>query len=647
MSHRFLVMFQPLTSRVNRHMTSRPPRLPDLGPVAERCRRLLLGVSVAFLLASSPISAQELRYEIRLNSAASGQTLAFKVSGSGFRAAQAPLDAHLPNWGDWADLGRPYIQNITVNNRPASPNMVGTIPLGTGSFVLRYELPVLDDTSPDAHRFPHLPRGGPGTAVAAVFNTLVVIKRGGVPVAARASIRLTAPRTGGTFTGWAGFAEGAQSARVLPVAEGENGFYAFGVLGPALHTANGIRLEVVSAVGGAWRVNDITALASRTLPVLQRTTGVAPDSVVRIIVQRSGLPGVTRGTTTRFGIAVALPPDDTLNEASRSVVVHEFTHLWIGRRFPDERLIWFMEGFTDYLALWTAAAAGVVTPDWFAQRLAAIADEVAALPPAPARPLSAQAVRRDSDGSAERLAYRGGALAAFSLDVALRGADKGTLGSFIGKLLKTPDSVLTERAIRASAEAMGAGAEFRTAVDSVPLTSPWPALRSVGFVISEEPASLVALGIAAEADGRQSHLTKGPAIVRAVDPNGPSAAADIVPGDTVIIRTARRQNPPTHDVAITSVSLGAYTFGSSIVPSGSRTVTLEVRRSGATRTVEVTPRLVQGGLRLSAKWEPSRASRFFTVVAPRASKVPALPAALRIPLMGASDPRKDGLAIGY
>jgi len=611
-------------------MTSRPPHLPDLGPVAERCRRLLLGVSVAFLLASSPISAQELRYEIRLNSAANGQTLAVEVSGSGFRAAEAPLDAHLPNWGDWPYLGRPYLQNVTVNDRPATPNPSGTIPLGPGPFALRYELPVLDDTSADAHRLPLLPRGGPGTAVAAVYNTLVVIKRVGVPVTARASIRLTAPPAGGTFTGWAGFAEGAQSAPVLPVAEGENGFYAFGVLGPALQTANGIRIEVASAVGGAWRVNDIAALASRTLPVLQRATGVAPDSVVRIIVQRSGLPGVTRGTTTRFGITIALPPDDALDEATRSVIVHELTHLWIGRRFPDERLIWFSEGFTDYLALWTAAAAGVVDPDWFAQRLAVVADELAALRPAPAQPLTAQAVGRDSDGPAERLAYRGGALAALSFDVALRGAGKGTLGSFIGKLLTTPDSVLTERAIRATAEAMGAGTEFRAAVDSVPLASPWPALHSVGFVISEEPASLVALGIAADATGRQAHLTMGPAIVRDVDPNGPSAAADIVPGDTVIIRTARRQNPPTHDVAITSVSLGAYTFGSSVVPSGSRTVTLEVRRSGATRTVEVTPRLVRGGLRLSAKWEPSRASRFFTVVAPGASKVPAQPAALRI-----------------
>jgi len=103
----------------------------------------------------------------------------------------------------------------------------------------------------------------------------------------------------------------------------------------------------------------------------------------------------------------------------------------------------------------------------------------------------------------------------------------------------------------------------------------------------------------------------GPAIVRSVDASGPSAAADIAPGDTVTIRSDRRQNPPTHDVAITSGSLGAYTFGSSVVPSNARTVTLEVRRSGVTRTVEVRPRLVPGGLRLNAKWDPSLGSRFF------------------------------------
>lgn len=558
--------------------------LPTPGPVAGSCRRRLLGISAALLLAPSPVSAQALRYEIRLNSAAKGQTLAVEVSGSGFRAADAALDAHLPNWGDWIDLGRPYLQNVSVNGRPASPNTSGSIALGRGPFVLRYELPVLDDTTADAHRFPNLPRGGPGTAVAAVFNTLVVIKSGGVPVA-----------------------------------KGENGFYAFGVGRPALQTANGIRIEVASAVSGAGHVNDIAAVASRTLPVLPAATGVTPDSVVRIVVQRSGLPGVTRGTVTRFGITVALPPDDALNEWTHSVIVHELTHLWIGRRFSDdERLIWFMEGFNDYLALWTAAAAGVVTPDWFAQRLAVVADEVAALPPAPVQPLTAQAVGRDGDGPVERLAYRGGALAAFCFDVALRGAGKGTLGSFVGKLLMMPDSILTERAIRATAEAMGAGAEFRAAVDSVPVASMWPALRSVGFLVAvEEPTYLAALGIAADASGRLPHLTMGPAVVRAVDPNGPSTTTGIVPGDTVSIRGARRRShPPTHDFAVTSVSLGPYTFGSSVIPSGIQTVTLEVRRSGATRTVEVTPRLVQGGMRLSAKWEASRASRFFTVVAP-------------------------------
>lgn len=598
-------------------MTFRSAQLHDLGQVLERFSRLLPVLVVAFVFVSTPASAQELRYEIRLNAAANGQSLAVEVSGSGFRAAEAPLEAYLPNWGDWLDLGRPYLQNITVNGRPATTNLSGTVPLGTRPFVLRYELPVLDDNSPDAHRLPLLPRGEPGTAVAAVRNTLVVIRRGGVPVTARASVRLATPPAGGTFTGWAGFARGTQSASVLPVGETENGFYAFGVLSPVVRTTDGIRIEVASAVGGAWRASDVAELASRTLPVLQVATGIAPDPVVRLIVQRSDLPGVTRGTTTRFGIAVSLPPDDTVDETTRVIVVHELTHLWLGRRFPDERLLWLSEGFTDYLALWTAAATGIVAPDWFAQRLAAFADELAALPPAPPQSLTvAQAVGRDNSGPAERLGYRGGALAALGFDVALRSAGKGTLAGFIGRLLRTPDSVLTESAIRATADAMGVSAEFRDAVDSVELASPWQALRSVGFMIREEPTSLIALGIAADAPGRQAHFTMGPAIVRDIDRRGPAAAADIVPGDTVIIRSARRQNPPTHDVAVTPGSLGRYTFGSSVVPSGAKTVTLEVQRGGATRTVELTPRLVGGGLRLTAHWQPSHASAFFTVVAP-------------------------------
>jgi hypothetical protein len=124
------------------------------------CDRLLLGATVAVVLASSPVSAQELRYAIRLNPAANGQTLAIKVSGSGFRAMGVPLDAHLTSWGEWSDLGRPYLQNVTVNGRPATTDAFGAIPLDKGSFVLRYEIPVLDDTSAEAERLPLLPRGG-------------------------------------------------------------------------------------------------------------------------------------------------------------------------------------------------------------------------------------------------------------------------------------------------------------------------------------------------------------------------------------------------------------------------------------------------------------------------------------------------------
>jgi hypothetical protein len=592
-------------------MTPSRPQPHYLGIAANRCYRLLLAVSVVCGLTATPGRAQELRYEVELKTTATSQTLAVEVTGLGFTRRDS-LVAYLADWGDWTELGHPYLQHVIVRGRPVAP-VAGMIPLGTGPFVLRYELPVLDDTSTDSHRLSLLPRGGPGTAVAAVRNTLVEIRRGGERVAARESIRLAAPKIGGTFTGWAGFAAGSQSAPVLPVGETENGFYAFGVSQPVIRVADGFRIEVTSAdADGSQRVSDVADLASRTLPILEKLTGVKPDTVVRLIVQGSGLPGVTRGTTTQFGIAVALPPGDVWDESTQANVVHELTHLWIGRRFPGESLIWFMEGFTDYLSLWASTAAGVVSPDWFARRLAAIADEVAALPPSLPGPLTAPgAVGRDDDGPAERLGYRGGALVAFGLDVALRASNKGTLGGFVGRLLARPDSVLGERAIHSTAEALGAAAEFDATVGSPPMVSPWAPLRSIGYVITEEAASLVALGIAADAVGRPTHLTMGPVVVRAVDPQGPSAAADIVPGDIVIIHSDRRSNPPTHDAAITAVTLGKYAFGSSVVPSGARTVTLEVRRNGETRTVAVTPRLVQGGVRLSATWETSNGSSFF------------------------------------
>lgn len=78
---------------------------------------------------------------------------------------------------------------------------------------------------------------------------------------------------------------------------------------------------------------------------------------------------------------------------------------------------------------------------------------------------------------------------------------------------------------------------------------------------------------------------------------------------------------PWRDVAAAkmSQSLGEYTFGSSVIPSGSTTVLLEKRRGCTSRTVDVAPRVVEGGVRLSGKWQPHSA-QFFAVVAPTASR---------------------------
>jgi predicted metalloprotease with PDZ domain len=271
-----------------------------------------------------------------------------------------------------------------------------------------------------------------------------------------------------------------------------------------------------------------------------------------------------------------------------------------------------MEGFNDYLALLAATASGVVTPEWFAQRLARISDDLAALPPSQPRALTAPGmVARDNDGPAETMAYRGGALAAFGFDVALRASNKGTIGDFVGRLLTSPHAAISEQAIHDMAGALGVTAQFNAAVGASRMTSPWEALRSIGYVFTEEPASLQALGIAADAAGRASHLTMGPAVVRAIDPNGPSAAADIVPGDTVIIRINRRSHPPIHVAGIAAATLGEYTFASSVIPSNAQQLRIQVRRSGETRTVTVTPRAVSGGVRFAPRWDASNGSSFF------------------------------------
>src|SRR6185369_4748779 len=134
-------------------------------------------------------------------------------------------------------------------------------------------------------------------------------------------------------------------------------------------------------------------------------------------------------------------------------------------------------------------------------------------------------------------------------------------------------------------------------------------LTAIGYDEVIEPAALTYLGIEARFTGPSSTDDVVPAVVVEVDPKGPGSKAGILPGDTIVGYGSRRDNPPE----LTSNAPERYRFGLNLIPSGARSVPLDVLRNGEKLRVMVAPVLITGGQRVSLRWNSERGKGFFEV----------------------------------
>ncbi|HZJ01109.1 MAG TPA: hypothetical protein VFD22_10650, partial [Gemmatimonadaceae bacterium] len=351
-----------------------------------------------------------LDYTIRYQSEASPATFSIQLNASGLRPAKTPLVVRLANWGEWTSAPYAYLRNLRIDGRPATYDASGIISvprelLADGRLNIGYDLVVQPYDAPEYAPRPLLPYRTDTYAFAFVSNTLVRFTLDGALIDADVTVRVEAAPDEHVFTGWNGFSVGTQTGSAPPTLSTGNGIFAIGrSFVRTTSTIDGTPLEVVQAAPGADATTPVAEAARAVMLSATRATGRGPWGPVRIFIERAR----GTGTHTDFGLVIGRPETLPLPDGTTELLAHELLHDWLGSHLVGGgSLVWFYEGFTDYLANWHGIAAGLFTLDRFADRILAFEREARTSISFGRVAFAQPGVSwLDSDGLNERMAYK-------------------------------------------------------------------------------------------------------------------------------------------------------------------------------------------------------------------------------------------------
>jgi hypothetical protein len=559
-------------------------------------------------------SVANLNYTIRPTSENDPKKLSVMLVATGHLPGHG-LVAKLADWGEWTSASFSYLQNVRIDGRSISMTDSGTcaIPsalLADHRLKITYDLILKPAESPEHQERPLLPYLDDQHIFAFASNTLMDLAVNDTPLPAEITIRIDAPRHQQVFTGWAGLSADDQDIRVPTRLSSANGVFAIGKsFGHTTENINGTLLEVAQFATAPDAVPAVAEVARTMIAAYSSSTGRGPHAPVRILIERSKEEGVTRGTHTDAGLVVELPSILPLSEPAKELIAHELFHDWLGTQLVgDDSLVWFSEGFTDYFALWHAAAHGLTTPNRFANRILSIEREARSSSSFGRVKFADTGIQwRDDDGPNETLAYRGGALLAFVVDAELRRNHSQSVSAVIRGLFESTSGTYQLADIRHVMTQLGLVHLYEQSMAASEMPEASPLLIALGFDETWENASLTYLGIEARFEGAVDSGDIVPAVVTAIDSAGPAASSGLLVGDRIVGYGTQRGNPPI----LGDEAPQQYRFGLNRIPSGAKSAPLDIVRDGQSRRVDIAPVLVAGGQRIQLQWNPDRHTGFF------------------------------------
>lgn len=522
----------------------------------------------------------ELDYRLSYDPAASAPVWRVELEGGGFGAARG-LVVELENWGEWMRLDGYYLRALTAEpplvRRPGTNEFeLVPPPDWDGHLRVSYELALAELGSPARETFGALPYRAASYTHGVSANTLLALAYEDGPARVERSLTVAVPAGWTVFSGWSGAV--APGTRIA-MESGGNTALSFGLPRAQLSEPG---LEIVQWGGESDVTAALADFARRFVALAATRTGIPAAPVLRLVVLEPGMGG------TQLDGAIVIGHPESFergqNPHTLHFLAHEIFHDWLGGKLrpggEGEGLAWFWEGFTEYLSLRLLAEAGLVTPEWFAERLGEHEQAVSALASFGATAFADPSVAW-RDPAIEPLTYGGSALVAFALDVELHRRGAPDLAALLGELAAEDDGRFT----RASLEAWvtrAVGAEFWRARFVAPVTSTLRAdLLAAGFVEEERPASFAYVGVRLDQPGPFGTVV-------AVDPDGP-AHGIVLLGDRVSGLT------PTHaELAPPATLAPDFPFGLAYYDPEAERVRFDVERGAEHFELWLTPRRLEG-----------------------------------------------------
>lgn len=395
-------------------------------PSAETLRQANLGASQ---LDVSPRLIYELRFEFGGKDAFPLQQRPrwmLTVSGTGFDPAAGAICLVFDNWGDWAVIDSLYIDTGETNPAvdadlfPGNAIVLQAPASWNGSFDAEFSLQPLRAGTKSNQRWSMLPQWSPSYSFGQTRNVFPQVFQDEGKVIAHCNVTLSAPPGVKISSGWLGLTDSIHTLSIDPTLG--NGFLGFGE--PLEHQRRKLpegRLEVIHYGKGQMVAHKVADLVEKLSMSISGALGPPADPLVVYITDVGG-GGMGTDYGLVLGYEVETPAWQIDSPYYRHFIAHEFFHHWLGSKVSgSESFTWFHEGFTEYFSLWHLAAIGAISQDWFYERLMELGQEAIDKSSWGTVAFADQEVPwRDGDGPNEIMAYKGGAVLAFLLDVQLR-----------------------------------------------------------------------------------------------------------------------------------------------------------------------------------------------------------------------------------
>ncbi len=456
----------------------------------------ILVLAAAVLAPVASIARQpEVRYRLTYVPTPAPGTWDIEVTVSGLGDQDAGVYLHLPTAGarrrladsDAADLrGTPPL----VEGAGRSGKIEFTrVDEWDGRLHVSYRIALVPHGSEQRDKYGVLPWRLQRVARGFAHDVLPSVRRAnGWLLDAKRTVEITAPAGMSIVTGWKGLSKGKQTVEL----DGDVDQCLI-VFDPAPRVSRrSQRGQVCEVYQFGEGVTDITRpvldATHALLVAIARTTGRPLGRVERVFI--TGVdPSGGGGIRTDHGIELTYSKH-VCSPAYLQTLSHELFHEWLPGvlRADGAQLVWFFEGFTDYLALWHAVRAGVISPESGAVFIHQHDRSARSNPVYGKLAFSDVSVRwRDGQGPIEMFAYRGGASLAFHLDVELRTRNKGSTVGMLADLLAASPPRYSLLIIRRWLRQRGLESFYdRHIAGTGPLPDSRSALRMAGLAVFED-----------------------------------------------------------------------------------------------------------------------------------------------------------------